>query len=75
MVHGGGVMASATVTCRKCGEVLDVTPQLNSDLALICDDLAAENKRMREALEEIIDWACDSHEALIAKRVLKTLRK
>ena len=38
-----------TVRC-KCGEEIEITDQLDTDLRLIADHQAAENERLRDAI-------------------------
>jgi hypothetical protein len=47
----------ATIECPRCCHKVVVTPLLNSDLRLLCDDQAAEIERLRHALEYIRQMA------------------
>lgn len=54
----------STITCDKCGAVLNVSPHLNSDLQLICDSLESKLAAAEaeiERLQDVIRTYPDSH--------------
>lgn len=60
-------MATAKCRCTQCGTEFDVSSQLNADLALICDDLAAIAETAARYLAHRLDCAsrcpCDTAES------------
>ena len=47
-------MSEATVRCPKCGhDGIVITELLDSDVRLLADKLASDNKRLIEAAEEV----------------------
>ena|GEM_PF-6308392 len=46
-------MTTATITCSKCGQRIEVSDLLNADLQLLCDSQAAEVERLRSELAQL----------------------
>jgi len=44
---------TSTTKCPKCGHTIDVTDQLNADVRLIADSLAAKVKQLEQSLVEL----------------------
>jgi len=46
-------MGNAFVTCSKCRNRIEISDMLNSDLRLLCDDLAAKVEKQRAEIERL----------------------